>query len=211
MRKIATTTMVGLALAFSASAAAAQMCNGTAPFSVGKMRVGVGLSFPSNVNQYDAEFAYGAASGLYGGVTASILKPSGSTESATVFGINGGKEMTAGTKKNIAMCPQLLVGFGSYPGDVSTLDLGGGVTFATKLDASKSFDLIPFGGAFLVRNSVSVGGASGSDTNLGLTLGAGFVFNKIWSVRPSFSIPLTADGADNVLSIMGSMNFGGKP
>jgi hypothetical protein len=187
------------------------MCNGTAPFSVGKMRVGAGLSFPSDANQYDAEFAFGSASGLYGGVTGSILKPSGATDNITFLGLNGGKEMTMGTKKNIAACPQLLVRFGSFPGDASSMDLGGGMTFATQVDASKSFDLIPFGGAFLERNSVKVGSVSSSDTNLGLTLGAGFVFNKVWSVRPSINIPLTADGADNVISIMGSLNFGGKP
>jgi hypothetical protein len=209
MKKIATTTLAGLALVFGASVASAQMCNGTAPFSAGKMRVGVGITFPDGFDQYDGEFAVGSASGLYGGVTASLL--SFASESGTNIGFNGGKEMTIGTKKNVAMCPQLRAAFGSLPGDVSTTDFGAGVSFGTKMDASKSFDLIPFGGAFLDRSSVKVGGASGSDTNLGLLVGAGFVFNTKWSVRPMINIPLTADNADATFSVMGSLNFGGKP
>ena len=126
MKKIATTTLVGLALVFGASAASAQMCNGTAPFSAGKMRVGVGIAFPSDANEYDGEFAVGSASGLYGGITAGLIQPSVGTENATVFGFNGGKEMTIGTKKNVAMCPQLQAAFGSFPGDVSTTQFGGG-------------------------------------------------------------------------------------
>lgn len=211
MKKIATTTLAGLALVFGASAASAQMCNGTAPFSAGKMRVGVGISFPSDANEYDGEFAVGSASGLYGGVTANLIQPSVGTENATVFGFNGGKEMTIGTKKNVGMCPQLLASFGSFPGDVSTTNFGGGVSFGTKMDASKSFDLIPFGGAFLVRSSAKSGGVSASDTNLGLTVGAGFVFNTKWSVRPMINIPLTQDNADATFGVMGSLNFGGKP
>lgn len=212
MKKIASTTLVGLAaVVLTAADLSAQMCNGTAPFSVGKMRAGVGLSFPSDAMSIDGEFAVGSKSGLYGGVTASLVDMDNVNESATIFGLNGGKEMVTGAKKNIAFCPQLLVGFGSYPGDVSTLDIGGGVSFGTKMDASTSFELIPFGGAFLVRNRVEVGTASASETNLALNLGAGFVFNKKWTVRPMIFIPITADNADATFGVMGSLNFGKAP
>jgi hypothetical protein len=211
MKKIASTTLVGLAaVVLTAGNLSAQMCNGTAPFSVGKMRAGVGLSFPSDAMSIDGEFAIGANSGLYGGATASLISIDNVDDNATLFGLNGGKEMVTGAKKNIAFCPQLLVQFGSYPGDFSTMDIGGGVTFGTKMDASTSFELIPFGGAFLVRNSFDAGTIDGSETNLGLTVGAGFIFNKKWTVRPMISIPITADNADATFGVMGSVNFG-KP
>ena len=209
MKKIATKSLVGIAaVVLFAAEASAQMCNGTAAFSVGKMRAGVGSSFPSNATSFDGEFAYGAASGMYGGVTVSMLDAEGAPESATVFGVNGGKALTVGAKKNVEVCPQILASFGSYPGDVSTMDIGGGVTFGTTLDASKSFGLQPFGGAYLVRNSIEAAGFEGSDTNLSLALGAGFIFSKKWTVRPVMNIPVTADGAETTFGIMGSLNFG---
>lgn len=212
MKKIASTTLVGLAaVVLTAADLSAQMCNGTAPFSVGKMRAGVGLTFPSDAMSIDGEFAVGSKSGLYGGVTASLVSMDNVDDNATIFGLNGGKEMVMGAKKNIAWCPQLLASFGSYPGDVSTMDIGGGVSFGTKMDASTSFELIPFGGGFLVRNSVDVGSASASETNLYINLGAGFIFSKKWSVRPMIMIPITADNADATFGVMGSVNFGKTP
>jgi hypothetical protein len=212
MKKIASTTLLGLAaVVLTAADLSAQMCNGTAPFSAGKMRAGVGLSFPSDAMSIDGEFAVGSRSGLYGGVTASLISIDNVDGNGTSFGLNGGKAMVMGAKKNIEFCPQLLVGFGSLPGDISTLDIGGGVTFGTKMDASTSFDLIPFGGAFLVRNRVEVGTISGSETNLALSLGAGFVFSPKWTVRPYINIPITADNADATFGVMGSVNFGKAP
>jgi hypothetical protein len=207
MKKIATTALVGLAaVTMSAADLSAQMCNGTAPFSVGKMRAGVGLSFPSDAMSVDGEFAFGGSGGLYGGVTASLIDFEDVDDSGSRIGLNGGKAMVIGTKKNIEMCPQLLVSFLSLPGDASGLDIGGGVTFGTKVDASKSFELIPFGGAFLVRNSIEVGPVEDSEVNLGLRLGAGFIFNSKWTIRPMLDVPLT-DG-DTMFGVMGSLNFG---
>jgi hypothetical protein len=207
MRKIAS-TLVGLAVVALSTEASAQMCNGTAPFSVGKMRAGVEMAFPENATSFNGEFAYGTASGLYGGATVRMIDAEGSSESATVYGVNGGKAMTVGSAKKVEMCPQLLASFGAYPGDVSTMDLGGGVTFGTTLDASKSFGLQPFGGAYLIRNSIEAGPIEASETNLSLALGAGFIFSKKWTVRPIVNIPVTQDGADATFGIMGSVNFG---
>lgn len=211
MKKITTSSLVGIsALVLAASNLPAQVCNGTAPFSIGHMRAGVGLTFPSNATSLDGEFAYGSASGLYGGATVNIIDSEASTESATVFGLNGGKAMPVGTKKTVQMCPQVFVNFGSYPADRSTMSLGGGASFGTTLKQT-SFDLVPFGSALLHRDSfdqtIGTTKVEGSDTNLDVVLGAGFVFSKKWTVRPFLIVPLTND-RKSAFGVMGSINFG---
>src|SRR5437868_2443518 len=130
MKKIATTTLVGLAIALSASDLSAQVCNGTAPFSAGKMRAGIDLQFPSNATTYGADFAVGSASGLYGDVNVGMMSPSGGGDAATLFGVNGGKEIAIGAKKNISTCPQLFFNRVQFPNSAgSTNSFGGGVTF----------------------------------------------------------------------------------
>src|SRR3954471_10816741 len=76
MKKIATTTLVGLAaVALCAADLSAQICDGIAPFSAGNMRVGAGIRMPSGGNIFDGEFAMGAKSGLYGGARISMTDP----------------------------------------------------------------------------------------------------------------------------------------
>lgn len=203
----------------AATDVSAQMCNGTAPFSVGKMRAGAGLGFGNGATAINGEFAYGAKSGFYGGVTLGLLDLENSTEGQTNFGLNGGKSSMIGATKKIEMCPQLLIGFSSGPNvgttDVSGMQFGAGASFGTKMDTKTSYDIIPFGAAYLIRSSSKVSNGTttleGSSTDLSIGLGAGFVFNQKWTLRPSIGIPLTGNGADPTFSVMGSMNFGGKP
>jgi len=214
MRKIATTTLVGLAVAFSASAASAQACNGTAPFSAGKMRVGVDLEFPSNATGYAGDFSVGTASALYGTASVGIVSPSGGGGNSTTFGVRGGKVIPVGAKKTVEACPQLFFNHFSGPNspgfDVSGNSFGAGVTFGTTMKQT-SWDLVPFGGAQLHRDAVSVTGTPGaSDTNLDLLGGVGFVLSKTWTVRPMITVPLTNNG-DATFGVYGSLNFGGKP
>jgi hypothetical protein len=208
MKKIATTTLVGLAIALSTSDLSAQVCNGMAPFSAGKMRVGVDLQFPTNATTYGAHFAVGNASGLFGAASLGLMSPSGGGDAATMFGINGGKDIPVGAKKNISACPQLFFNGVQFPNSAgSTNSFGAGATFGTSITQT-SFDLVPFGGAQLHRDSFSSGGFSASDTNLDLVGGVGFVLSKVWTVRPMIVVPLTNNG-DAVFGVSGAMSFGG--
>lgn len=208
MKKIATTTLVGLAIAFSVSDLAAQACNGFAPFSTGKMRAGIDLEFPTNATTYGAHFVGSTATGFFAGAALGMISPSGGGDAATTFGVHGGKDIPVGAKKTVAACPQLFFNHVAFPNDAgSTNSFGAGVTFGTVMKQS-SFDLVPFGGAQLHRDSFSASGISASDTNLDLLGGVGFVLNKVWTVRPFITIPLTNNG-DATFGVSGSMNFGG--
>ena len=54
----------------------------------------------------------------------------------------------------------------------------------------------------------SFGSADESDTFMALDLGAGFLINSVWTIRPMLSIPLGGDGRDESLSLGVSYNFG---
>jgi hypothetical protein len=209
--------LVGLsALVLSASTLSAQMCNGTAPFSVGPMRAGAGLEFGNRYTGIDGEFAYGDKSGWYGGATLALIDYENTTEGATRIGLNGGKTMVVGTAKKVEMCPQVVLsrlsGSSSATVDYSTNTIGGGASFGTRLDASKSFELYPFGLALLHRDAFEQTNSGliteSSDTNLDITLGAGFVFKRKWTVRPMIFIPITDNNSRSAFTVMGSINFG---
>jgi hypothetical protein len=204
MRKIATTTLAGLAaVALSAANLSAQVCNGIAPFSAGNPRVGVGVRMPDGATVYDGEFAVSSSTGLYGGANVAIISPDGG-DSKTVVGGFLGKPMFFDAKKSVEACPQGFVQFGQN----STNAFGAGINFGRAF-AQTSFDIIPFGGATLSRDDYG----PIDDVNLTLQGGAGFVFAKKWTVRPYLILPLTdngplTSGSDAVFGIMGYLNLG---
>ena len=202
MKKFASTTLVGLAaLVLTAADLSAQVCNGVAPFSNGKMRVGAGVRMPDGGTFLDGEFALGTKSGLFGGANISMFDPEASAaDGSTFFGGFLGKTMMVDAKKTVEMCPQGFVMFGD---DFN--QFGGGVSFG-KHFAQTSFDLIPFAGASIYR--WDSGGFD--DIDLDITGGAGFVFSKKWTVKPFLILPLTND-RDAVFGVMGYLNFGGTP
>ena len=203
MRKIATTTFVGLAaVVLSAANLSAQVCNGIAPFSAGKMRVGASIQMPDGGTILGGEFAIGAKSGWFGGGNIQIFDPEvAGADQSTAFGGFIGKPMMVDAKKTVELCPQGFVMFGEN----STNSFGGGVSLGKNFKQT-SFDLIPFGGASLHRDDNGVD----SDFNLDLVGGAGFVLGKKWTIRPFLTIPLTND-RDSVFGVAGYLNFGGTP
>jgi hypothetical protein len=206
MRKIATTTLVGLAAVFlSAGELSAQTCNGTASFAAGKTRIGAGIRMPDGATVFDGEFAASSSTGLFGGATIALIDPeSALADQSTVFGGFLGKSMTLDAKKTVAMCPQGYVQFGEN----STNSFGFGVSFGRSFPQT-SFDIVPFGSATLSRDDY---GAT-DDMNLTLQGGAGFVLSKKWTIRPYLTLPLTdsgqlTNGGDSVFGIMAYLNLG---
>jgi hypothetical protein len=195
-------SMIVAGLVVATSSASAQVCNGTAPFSAGKMRAGFGVRMPNGRTVWDGEFAIGAKSGWFGGANVSITDPDfAGADNSTSFGGFFGKPMMVDAKKTIELCPQGFVTIGEN----STSSFGGMVNAGRTFDQT-SFNITPFAGASLHRDDFG----TTSDMNLDLNLGVGFVLNKVWTIRPVLNLPLTNNG-DSVFGIMGLYNFGGTP
>jgi hypothetical protein len=208
MKKIASTTLVGLAaVVLTAANLSAQACNGTASFSAGKMRAGAGVRMPDGATIIDGEFAVSSSTGLYGGANIALIDPENTAaDGTTVFGGFLGKTMFVDAKKTVEMCPQGYVQFGEN----STNAFGVGVSFGRTF-AQTSFDVVPYGSAMLSRDDYG----AADDINFTLAGGVGFVLSKKWTIRPYLTLPLTdfgplTNGTDSVFGIMGFLNFGGK-
>ena len=199
MNKIALSTVVAGLVAISS--ASAQVCNGIAPFSAGKMRAGFGIDMPNGGTGWNGEFAVGTASGWFGGANVRIFSPeSAVANNSTSFGGFLGKPTTVDAKKTVALCPQGFINVGDNSNVV------GGRVDVGRTFAQASFDLIPFGGASLHHDHTG----SLNEFNLDLNLGVGFVLKKVWTIRPSLRLPLTNNGG-SVFAVMGYYNFGGTP
>jgi hypothetical protein len=200
MRKLALSTVfAGLVAVSSASA---QVCNGIAPFSAGKMRGGFGIQMPSGGTGYTGEFAVGTQSGWFGGANFTIFSPESSLlDNSTSVGGFIGKPMMVDAKKTIELCPQGFVSFGE-----NSTNVFGGMVNVGRTFSQTSFDLIPFGGASLHHDHAG----SFNEFNLDLDIGVGFVLNKVWTIRPTLNLPLTNNG-NSTFGVMGYYNFGGTP
>jgi hypothetical protein len=188
-----------------AASAEAQLCAGSASFSAGRMRAGVGAEFPAGGKAYGAGLTWGHQSGAYFGGQLTRLDPTGAAESATDFRANVGYETSFDGLGKTRFCPTGHFGITSLPNNqegVTHFGLGG--TFGQVLSSSDDMTLAPSLGLGWVH--YSSGGVS--DSWLEATVGAGFIFNRDVTFTPMLRLPLNQDGAEATFGFSVSYNFG---
>ena len=88
----------------------------------------------------------------------------------------------------------------------------GRVQFSWKVPALIVEDFVPFAAAsyVLARATATIGGTSDSDSQdyTEIDIGAGFVFNRTLTIRPSVAIPVGIDGAKSAFQLAFAFNFG---
>jgi hypothetical protein len=188
-----------------AASAQAQLCAGSASFSAGRMRAGVGAEFPDGGQAYGAGLTWSHRSGTFFGGQITRLDPTGGAESATDFQANVGYETSFDGLGKTRFCPIGHFGMTSLPGgqeSVTHYALGG--TFGQVLSSSESMTLAPSLGLSWIHTSS--GGTS--DSWIEATLGAGFIFNRDVTFAPVVHLPLNQDGAEPTFGFSLSYNFG---
>ncbi len=203
-----------------ANTAAAQVCQGTAPFSAGSARVGAGMQFTDGAKAYGGELAFGSSNSLFASADISTTRFDDVDASATGFSVEGGYSIAMNTQRTVQLCPivgfayqsgpNFDTGFGTVNTSVQSFAFGG--LIGTTVPLSPTFDFIPFGGALyeLDRVSGSLSGISSSSNQnyTNIQLGAGLVFNKVLTIQPSVSIPAGLSGAKPTYAIAFAFNFG---
>ncbi len=188
-----------------ATSAKAQLCAGSASFSAGRMRAGVGAEFPAGGTAYGAGLTWGHRSGAYFGGQITRQDPTGAAESATDLQANVGYETSFDGLGKTRFCPTGHFGITSRPNNqegVTHYALGG--TFGQVLSSSDNMTLAPSLGVSWVH--YSSGGVS--DSWIEATLGAGFIFNRDVTFTPMLRLPLNQDGAEPTFGFSLSYNFG---
>ena len=188
-----------------AASAEAQLCAGSASFSAGRMRAGVGAELPAGGKAYGAGLTWSHQSGAYFGGQIIRQNPTGGAETATDLQANVGYETSFDGLGTTRFCPTGHFGITNRPNNqesVTHYALGG--TFGQVLSSSDNMTLAPSLGVSWVH--YSSGGVS--DSWIEATLGAGFIFNRDVTLTPMLRLPLNQDGAEPTFGVSLSYNFG---
>jgi hypothetical protein len=196
----------------------AQLCAGTASFTTGKMQLGGQLVSNDDYSSYGVGLNLGNARGLYGGAQIANNDYDFIEESGLWIGLGGGYQ-TRPAKAGYQICPVATIGFGLGPDDIagsgtdmSVRQLSAGAIIGKVAHRTRDFQIIPTGGLSIVNSKVTLdspaGSADESETFFALDLGAGFLVNSVWTIRPMLSIPFGADGRDESLALGVSYSFG---
>jgi hypothetical protein len=199
-----------------AATADAQICNGTAPFTAGKMRASVGAEFPEGMKTYGGELAWGLDNGMHFGGTLARSSIDDADINWMSFGANAGYEMRFESMPKIRVCPTASLAYGTGPdifgADVSTIDYSFGASVGGVVSASENLAIVPSANLSWVgiRATAESGGSSAtaSDSWGQARLAAGFVFNRAITVAPVVTIPLSDAGGDTRFGFAASYNFG---
>ena len=198
----------------------AQTCQGTASYRNGPMRVGAGLDFEDGANSYGADLGFGSTAGPFASVGLGRTEYKNVDGSGTNFGVTAGYGVDMNPTRTLQLCPlagfvyqsgpDIDTGFGTASTSMHAFALGGSI--GGTIPASPTFDFVPFGAAEfdIAQAKVSFQGSSesSSDNYTVVTLGAGFVFNRILTIQPSVHIPMGLDGAKSSFGLVFGYNFG---
>ena len=196
----------------------AQLCAGTASFTTGRMQAGGQLVSNDDYSSYGVGLNVGNARGLYGGAQIGNNDYDFIQESGLWVGASGGYQLRP-AKQGFQVCPVMALGLGLGPdnigggdSDMSVRQFSAGAIIGMVAHRAGNFRILPTGGLSIVNQKVSLstpaGSADESDTYFALDLGAGFLLNSVWTIRPMLSIPLGGDGREESLSLGVAYNFG---
>jgi hypothetical protein len=199
-----------------AATAEAQICAGNAPFSSGRMRVGVGAEFPEGEKAYGGALTWAHNSGVYVGGQVARSDDNNGPESAMDYTANLGYELSMETLGKIRFCPMGHFGMAKGPNtgntEVSTTHYGLGGTFGTVLSSSDNLAIVPSLGIswvnYSTKSTTNNTETTAEDNWMEATLGAGFILNRDVTFAPMVRIPLNQDGAESQFGFSLSYNFG---
>jgi hypothetical protein len=197
----------------------AQLCAGTASYTTGRMQVGGQFVSNDAYSSYGVGLNVGNARGVYGGVQLANNDYDFVDESGLVIGVGGGYQMRP-AKQGFQICPVAALHIGLGPDDIggsntdmSTFQFSAGALIGMVAHRSGNLQIIPTGGLSITNSKVTLSAPGGenaedSETYLGIDLGAGLVFNSVWTIRPMLSLPMGADNREESVSLGVSYNFG---
>lgn len=199
-----------LSVAFVASSAAAQVCQGDLSFRSSPKHVGGALGLSDNTTAFGANMTFGHPQGLFGGGSLGMLDYQQLNGNSLVLGGGVGYAMPLQVHSAWQLCPAgtLSLGFGpsiavggGNSARLSTQVFSLGASIGRALPLNKTVTLLPFGSAAIGHSNVHLAGAgSNGDSYLQLGFGAGFQLSPSFVIRPSMTLLAGADaGTDDTI------------
>ncbi len=209
------------ALALIAASAGAQICEGTASFRSGHVRIGAIATGNRDSVAYGARIAVGGPFGSFFAVGASALHQKDVTSTGVAESGEAGVAIGLPWRHSVQLCPEVGAEYRRGP----TLDLGGLGRISTSAHAyrfgasvgaaafhASNVDFVPFAGAAyaIARSRLQFPTfARTADDGYGiLDAGVGFVIGRVVTLRPSIEIPIGLPGVDADFGVALSISLG---
>jgi hypothetical protein len=199
-----------------ATTAEAQLCTSNAPFSAGRMRLGVGAEFLQGSKSYGGSLTYGHSSGVYVGGAVSRGDINASPNSSLDYRADVGYQMSFDAAPKLRFCP--IGHFGMMKGpntgttERSTTHYGAGAAVGGVLSASDNMAIVPSVAVQWTSQSLKTTTGTTSttvdDSHIAATIAAGFIINRDVTFAPTVWVPLNQDGVEAHFGFNLSYNFG---
>ena len=213
-KHVTTLAFLTLTLAFPV-AMSAQICYGAPSLGTNSAgNVGAGVSFFDGGKGYGAGASFGRS--LFGAASFNFTDFDDTSLSfKTLSGGIGYAASPEGT--TISVCPAFSISYGFglevFGVDFTTTSFAPSLSIGLETEVSPSVTVAPFAQAFLMHSrfkaDAGIGGeVTETDTDGGLILGLGLIFNGRFSVGPSVFIPIGAEEGDTSFGVGFSVALG---
>ena len=204
--------------------AAAQICEGRAPFARGPFQAAANLSFRTDIFSVGAGFAAGTDWG-FGQLAVSHQFIAVVNKSSSTLGGRAGLQARIGPgQRRVHVCPVVTwsrtsgpkaydVYQDGYLWDVSETDHSFGLALGVVVSSQEQVQVVPVASLAQVHETVVIVDRqtdrpdTTKQTFSMLGLGIGLVFNRVYSLRPSLFVPLNVANASVSYGIAVGVNF----
>jgi hypothetical protein len=219
--------VIAVGLSVLPASISAQVCSGFTSFAHGPFQVFGSAGFNDNAKTFGGGFAFGGQ-GVFGQLSIGTTSFDDLDGSSFNFGGGAGYQFSLDKRSIFHLCPIASVSFSSGPNDIdligdgsllldlSETDLVFGLSFGARPPQSGKTQIIPSGSLGFVSATLKakdqVTGVSDSETETFglLSLGVGFVFSQVFTLRPGVAIPFGLEGGSTTFGVTLSINFGRK-
>jgi hypothetical protein len=210
--------IAALVLAAAPVSLKSQVCAGRPSLPTAPVNLGVDASFTDGATGVGASLGLGNDAGFVI-PTVGYVSYSDADASSMVVGATGGLSVKPATNSSLRVCPIAQVTYAYGPnedtgiGRLTTNQLGamGGLAIGGVAKVSPGFAVIPnaFGGVLHQRSTFKLGSDSETISDTGGAIGGGvsLLFNDIFAIVPSITVPVGFETSDPVFSIGVSIGF----
>ena len=225
-----TPVLLSVVLLGVASVSEAQNCLGVSSFGAGPIRLDGGVTFGEDATAIFGGGSVGAPRGPFASLA--VIRTNfdedlaGEDQSTTGFALEGGwdVDLSQGVRRTaaaprVSLCP--IAGFQRHTAEVSdgatSVDLtarllSAGLALGAAFPASPAVSLVPFASLSYVKVNIKVEGSGidveNDDDHGRVDLGVGFVFNRIFTVRPLLNIPVGDEEGETRFGVTAHISFG---
>jgi hypothetical protein len=214
--------VLAASLSLFPAALSAQTCMGGASFADRRAQVGADLSFSTGARSVNAGLGLGSLSGPFLSLGFGRAYDDDLNEAASVYSGTAGFGLQLPPRQTTQLCPFIsglaLTGVDLADGTrLSAQVFGLGASVGTALRVTPALEVVPFAGVALLTQVTRIyypsldDVAGQTDHRYPVSLGAGLVFGKVITIRPSTTFTVAEGRTTTSYGLRFSASFGSVP